>query len=51
MNVLETGLKSLGLNEKKIQEVLPLLEKYVLELELFNAAYDLVGTRDRKSVV
>lgn len=50
MNVLETGLKSLGLNEKKIQEVLPLLEKYVLELELFNAAYDLVGTSSREEI-
>lgn len=50
MNVLEIGLKSLGLDEKKIQEILPLLESYASELELFNAAYDLVGASSREEI-
>lgn len=50
MNVLEKGLKSLDLVEKQVKEILPLLEAYTSELELFNAAYDLVGSKTRDEI-
>lgn len=50
MNVLKKGLESLGFEENRIKEVLPLLESYVSELELFNSAYDLVGASSREEI-
>jgi 16S rRNA (guanine527-N7)-methyltransferase len=46
-SVLEAGLSCLGINPA----ALPLLVKYMDEIELFNPAYGLVGTKDRRELI
>jgi 16S rRNA (guanine527-N7)-methyltransferase len=48
--LLKEGLIKLGLEESE-GKILPLLERYVEEIELFNPAYGLVKVRDRRELV
>jgi 16S rRNA (guanine527-N7)-methyltransferase len=47
---LKEGLVKLGLEESECR-ILPLLERYVEEIELFNPAYGLVKVRDRRELI
>jgi 16S rRNA (guanine527-N7)-methyltransferase len=57
--ILAQGLAALRQSDADIErliaprhdEVLSLLEKYIAEIELFNPAYGLVGTDDRKELI
>jgi len=48
--LLKEGLVKLGLEESE-SRILPLLERYVEEIELFNPAYGLVKVRDREELI
>jgi 16S rRNA (guanine527-N7)-methyltransferase len=48
--LLAEGLAKLGLEESE-NRILPLLERYVEEIELFNPAYGLVKVKDRRELV
>ena len=48
--LLAEGLTELGLNESE-GRILPLLERYIEEIELFNPAYGLVKVRDREELI
>jgi len=48
--LLKEGLAKLGL-EKSESRILPLLESYVEEIELFNPAYGLVKVKDRRELI
>ena len=50
-NLLEEGLLKLGLDEALAEGALPLLARYIEEIELFNPAYGLVKVRDRRELV
>ena len=47
--MIEEGLRKLGISGG--DRVLSLLEKYIEEIELFNAAYDLVKVKDRNELI
>jgi len=47
---LKEGLDKLGLEESE-SLILPLLERYVEEIELFNPAYGLVKVKDRRELI
>ena len=49
--MLEQGLKKIGFSDEQISEYQPKLEKYVSELELFNAVYDLVGADTHDDII
>jgi len=48
--LLAEGLDKLGLEESE-RRVLPLLERYIEEIELFNPAYGLVKVKDRRELI
>jgi len=48
--LLKEGLDKLGFNESE-GRVLPLLERYIEEIELFNPAYGLVKVKDRRELI
>jgi 16S rRNA (guanine527-N7)-methyltransferase len=48
--LLKEGLGKLGLEESD-SRILPLLERYVEEIELFNPAYGLVKVKDRRELI
>ncbi|MCL2265907.1 MAG: 16S rRNA (guanine(527)-N(7))-methyltransferase RsmG [Treponema sp.] len=58
-NLLREGIKILRKNDEDFDrlaaarndEIIPLLERYVKEIELFNPAYRLVGTTDTNEIV
>mgnify|MGYP003417832352 FL=1 len=49
--MLQQGLEELGFSAELIERVLPKLNSYVNELELFNSAYDLVGADSHQDIV
>lgn len=49
--MLKQGLEELGFSAELIERVLPKLQSYVNELELFNSAYDLVGADNQQDIV
>ncbi|MGP1587306.1 MAG: 16S rRNA (guanine(527)-N(7))-methyltransferase RsmG [Treponemataceae bacterium] len=49
--MLKKGLEALGVAPEKINEIANKLELYVKELELFNAAYDLVGADTHEQII
>jgi 16S rRNA (guanine527-N7)-methyltransferase len=48
--LLKEGLAKLGLEESE-HRILPLLERYVEEIELFNPAYGLIKVKDRRELI
>lgn len=48
-NILKTGLTELSISPQ--DEIVAKLTKYIQELELFNAAYDLVGADSTKDII
>ena len=48
--LLKEGLAKLGLEDSE-GRILPLLERYIEEIELFNPAYGLVKVRDREELI
>ena len=48
--LLKEGLDKLGLEESE-SRILPLLERYVEEIELFNPAYGLVKVKDSRELI
>jgi 16S rRNA (guanine527-N7)-methyltransferase len=48
---LEEGLALLNFTDRGRDNVLPLLRKYIEEIELFNPAYGLVKVRDREELI
>jgi 16S rRNA (guanine527-N7)-methyltransferase len=48
--LLKEGLVKLGLEESE-SRILPLLERYIEEIELFNPAYGLVKVKDRRELI
>jgi len=48
--LLKEGLAKLGLEDSE-GRILPLLERYIEEIELFNPAYGLVKVKDRQELV
>lgn len=49
--MLKQGLEELGFSAELIERVLPKLNSYINELELFNSAYDLVGADTHQDIV
>lgn len=49
--LLEDGLAQLGFATSQIERIAPQIETYVKELELFNAAYDLVGADTHDDII
>ena len=49
--MLKQGLEELGFSAELIERVLPKLQTYINELELFNSAYDLVGADTHQDIV
>ena len=49
--MLKQGLEELGFSAEIIERVLPKLNSYINELELFNSAYDLVGADTHQDIV
>ena len=58
-NLLSEGIKILAQNDKdienladgRLEEIVSLLERYVKEVELFNAAYGLVAVNDTRELI
>jgi 16S rRNA (guanine527-N7)-methyltransferase len=48
--LLKEGLAKLGLEDSE-GRILPLLERYIKEIELFNPAYGLVKVKDREELI
>ncbi len=48
--LLKEGLAKLGIEESG-GRILPLLERYIEEIELFNPAYGLVKVKDRRELI
>ena len=49
--MLKQGLEELGFSAELIERVLPKLNSYINELELFNSAYDLVGADTHQDII
>ncbi len=50
-DILEDGLKKIGLAEDSIKMACPKLEQYIQEIILFNSAYNLTNTSDHDELV
>ena len=51
MDLLISGLEKLGISQNLIEKVLPLLNKYISELEEKNQLFDLVGAIEHNDVI
>jgi 16S rRNA (guanine527-N7)-methyltransferase len=49
-SLLKEGLNKLGIEDSE-GRILPLLERYIEEIELFNPAYGLVKVKDRRELI
>lgn len=50
-DILENGLKKIGLPEEIIKEACPKLEQYIQEIVLYNSAFNLTNTSDHDELV